>query len=341
MFIAARAAALEIGTASSGNRGHAGRKGLRGGSASRGTFDYGELSLDTKDDMSIYLSIGMAEILGIDYGEAHSLLTMSEPGDIAMEHRQAAKAAICKSLAADTGIEESVISGIVQQWARTSNDTCYASLHIQKMIAEEFGVPLSDFQQKQFKIADKVRSFYLAKFGGDEEKLKAYALGSTTEDKASTMQVTTYKGKTYRMPYAEWKAMISEQMEISPFASLHGSEKLTSDATMRKVLRAMYNRTQRLLTEAGVSHINVHRGTDGIPVPKHSGGIVTAYQGNASESFSLNKGTTRTFGDTLVSVKAPRSRVLSCFLTGFGCMSEMEVVILGGSGRDICRLQKN
>lgn len=340
MFIAVRAAALEIGTASSGNRGHAGRKGLRGGSASRGTFDYGELSLDTKDDMSIYLSIGMAEILGIDYGEAHSLLTMSNPEDIEIKYRRAAKAAICKSLAADTGIKESVISEIVQQWARTSNDTCYASLHIQKMIAEEFGVPLSDFQQKQFKIADKVRSFYLAKFGGDEEKLKAYALGITTPE-SSTMQVTKYKGKTYRMPYDEWRAMMSEQMEISPLASLHGSEKLTSDATMRKVLRAMYNQTQRLLTEAGVSHINAHRGTDGIPVPKHSGGIVTAYQGNASESFSLNKGTTRVFGATLVSVKVPRSRVLSCFLTGFGCMAEMEVVILGGSGRDICRLQKN
>jgi hypothetical protein len=340
MFIAVRAAALEIGTASSGNRGHAGRKGLRGGSASRGTFDYGELSPDTKDDMSIYLSIGMAEILGIDYGKAHSLLTMSDPGDIAMEYRQAAKEAICKSLAADTGIEESVISGIIHQWARTSNDTCYASLHIQKMIAEEFGVPLSDFQQKQFKIADKVRSFYLAKFGGDEEKLKAYALGITTPE-SSTMQVTKYKGKTYRMPYDEWRAMMSEQMEISPFASLHGSEKLTSDAAMRKVLRAMYNRTQRLLTEAGVSHINVHRGTDGIPVPKHSGGIVTSYQGNASESFSLNKEATRIFGSALVSVKVPRSRVLSCFLTGFGCMSEMEVVILGGSGGDICRVQKN
>ena len=338
MFTTARAAALEIGTASSGNRGHAGRKGKRGGSAPRGagSVDYGVLSPDVLGNSEERLIPEFANKLRMHQNDA-ALLFRDLPSGLDPRLAGQIKARICDELADATGLDPSDISTVVHQWAETSNDTCYASLHIQKMVAEEFGVEMSEFQKEKFKYVDSVREFYLKELGGDEEALHVFAHGEYIGDGKNFVMV--YKGKGYSLPNAEANDIFDRQKELFPHGSILAGDRILSDKDTRKLLRAMYDRTQKVLADAGIENLDVHRG---FRSGKHPAARLEEtkqrclYAGNACESFSLNLNTAQRFGRHIISTTVPRKRILATFLTGFGCADEAEVVILGGRGNDIC-----
>lgn len=331
--------ALEIGTAASGNRGHAGRKGKRGGSAPRGagSVEYGVLSPDVLGDSEEGLIPEFANKLGMHQNDA-AFLFRDLPSGLDPRLAGQIKARICDELADATGLDPSDISTVVHQWAETSNDTCYASLHIQKMVAEEFGVEMSEFQKEKFKLVESAREFYLKEFGGDEEMLHAFAHGEYVGDGGKNF-VMVHKGKDYSLPADEMGDITNRQLDLFPGVSLSGGDRVLSDKDTRKLLRAMYDRTQKMLADAGIENLDVHRG---LGSREHTSARLEKtkqrclYTGNACESFSLNLRTARHFGSYMIDTTVPRKRILATFLTGFGCADETEVVILGGRGNDVC-----
>lgn len=112
---------------------------------------------------------------------------------------------------------------------------------------------------------------------------------------------------------------------------------------LRVVARATYNRTQRALTNAGITEVEVVRGVGRLPpeVPKHdpSGlGIPImrddSWTGktrlNPLSSWTTDLGVARGFGQVIVKAKVPAKYVYSTPLFGAGCAEESEVILLGG-----------
>lgn len=167
--------------------------------------------------------------------------------------------------------------------------------------------------------------------------LHAFAHGYYVGD--SEKFVMVHKGKSYSLPADEMDDILSRGRDLFSGASIYGGDRILSDKDTRKLLRAMYDRTQKMLADAGIENLDVHRG---LGSREHtSARFETAkqrclYTGNACESFSLNLRTARHFGSYMISTTVPRKRILATFLTGFGCADETEVVILGGRGNDVC-----
>lgn len=125
----------------------------------------------------------------------------------------------------------------------------------------------------------------------------------------------------------------------------------------RAFLREMYNETQAELAAAGITELTVVRGMsvptealsgvwqDGMPGPDHLVGMVRTSVSDISlqpmSSFSTSLATANSFTSlssymdnysVVMTMKVPASRVLATPLTGFGCLHEAEVVVLGGVG---------
>lgn len=116
----------------------------------------------------------------------------------------------------------------------------------------------------------------------------------------------------------------------------------------RAVIRAMYDATQADLAERGISHVAAYRGvnTPSKEWPAGMEGLGFVRSGDdvavtlrPASSWSLNEETARYFATrghdfydyVVIKASVPASRVLATPFTGFGCMFETEVVVLGGN----------
>jgi len=93
----------------------------------------------------------------------------------------------------------------------------------------------------------------------------------------------------------------------------------------------MYDNTQKQLADAGFGPnetVRLYRGLkfDGEPTWKN--GDVVEYKGNAIESWSVGQDTAREFGYIAVA-DVPRTSIFSTARSGFGCLSEGEVIVFG------------
>ena len=96
----------------------------------------------------------------------------------------------------------------------------------------------------------------------------------------------------------------------------------------RKLLRTMYNETQKRLKDAGIDKVVVYRGfSSGENLPK---GQRTRLTSNTLESWTLNQDMAKTYQNA-VRMEVPVERVLSSYVTGFGTAFESEVVVFGNS----------
>lgn len=103
--------------------------------------------------------------------------------------------------------------------------------------------------------------------------------------------------------------------------------RMVNNATVDKVVKAAYDTTQRLLKEAGIKEITVHRGTYG----------TEKKETNALESWTLDKGVAEAFSKSgeyagkkgrVETLTVPASRVFSTPATGFGVASQAEIILL-------------
>lgn len=117
-----------------------------------------------------------------------------------------------------------------------------------------------------------------------------------------------------------------------------GAGKLTSAEEMmmnRRFLRAMHEETQEHLRSLGVpadGFVTLYRGAK--LQSKGNREEMVAYEGNAIESWSTDRNVAASFAGNrqVIEANIPASRIISTATTGFGCLGESEVVVLGGLG---------
>lgn len=106
---------------------------------------------------------------------------------------------------------------------------------------------------------------------------------------------------------------------------------------------AQYNATQQWLEQQGIDSIPMIRGVQVNDAVRHAvtqageDGQVRSMVLNPASSFSTADGTGRVFGNVVYYVEVPRERILGSCLTGFGCFSEFEFVVIGSKIPDKAR----
>lgn len=106
----------------------------------------------------------------------------------------------------------------------------------------------------------------------------------------------------------------------------------------RKILRAMYNITQREFEKQGITFVYLARGFDrqGHVDPKglpRSGVVdIATYIGNTIESWTTSGSTAAGFGDYTALAKISVKRILCSAVTGLGCLNEYEFIVFGSLG---------
>ncbi len=118
---------------------------------------------------------------------------------------------------------------------------------------------------------------------------------------------------------------------------MKGVEEIVANSSaVREVIRAKYNATQDYFEQQGIKELTLHRG-----FISQQGAVKSSDSEDISlqpaSSFSMNRKTAEMFADDmssdiggLVTVKVPVSRVLCTASTGMGCVTEQEIVVLGG-----------
>jgi hypothetical protein len=126
---------------------------------------------------------------------------------------------------------------------------------------------------------------------------------------------------------AGWRPDRITDSEVAAIGQVHGP-------ALRSFARAQYDATQADLAARGITEVTVYRGTG---VQGVSEGSVTL---RPASSWSSDPSTAREFAATaadqdgnaaVLAATVPASRVLSTPSTGVGCLSEDEVVLLGGT----------
>jgi len=219
--------------------------------------------------------------------------------------RAAAKMKICQELAERTGMPEQEVSYTLRQWARTSNDEEMASLSLQADTAKEFALPVSEFTQ------GKIRS---QKIAIQKESNRLQGLGLEPDEIQDALQGT----------------------EFAPLAD---------SSTQRTLLRAMYQNTQQQLHKQGLSGddtVTLYRGVKlpDLVAKNWQAGDIVSIDGNPLESWSVSVTAASDFamnprsgqtGVTLI-MDIPIKMIIGSATTGFGCLAEGEVVVLGSLG---------
>jgi hypothetical protein len=215
-----------------------------------------------------------------------------------------------------------VADDLLRNWAATSNDNDMRSLSLQQMVADQFGVPLSEWQ------AGKLETMGVAREVG-------YAGYVATPNAQGVIDIAS---PAFAKTFPEWQA---ERRGI-------GAEE--ADKAGRDMLQRMYDRTQEQFAAAGVTEVVVYRGvsSDAIPndiwstvqLPSSTAVSVRLTDANAAESWSLSPHVAQEFVDrvggngAVIQVIVPVTAILSTFTSGWGCAEEAEVVVLNHGTMD-------
>ena len=218
------------------------------------------------------------------------------------------KGTIVDNLAKTSGATYSEVNDFIRQWARSSNDDDVRSLAIQRDAAAEFGVPLSEFTKSKLEINES--------------------------------------------PF--------DPSEMMPGFSVAKRHPLLDSEKQRKILRAMYDDTQFKLRQMGIGPddpVTVYRGIRYPPNMTRGWktGQLVDFDGNAIESWSLSQTVAEDFAppeligswdiskarSVVFKSDVPAKLILSLGTSGFGCLTEGEVTVLGGRGTaEIAGLQR-
>lgn len=114
-----------------------------------------------------------------------------------------------------------------------------------------------------------------------------------------------------------------------------------SDNQQRTFVRTMYSNTQKQLRAAGIGpndKVTLYRGYSPGGASFSTGEHVS-YTGNAAESWSLSPQVASQFGSGIggivIKTQVEARNILGTALTGWGCLTEGEVVMFGSTGHDV------
>jgi len=308
-----------FGGPGSGNYGHKGRPGKRGGSVpTLGMMVIGDLkALDSPHG---------------DVLEDPQAIEFVERGQEDAELRDHSvrgwtKNAIVTELAARSGLPYDDVNEVVKQWSYSSNDEDYRSLSLQESISEEFGIPMSPWQKE-------LASRY-GKVWDDPESREAIQIvrrGDLTAKEGLMIN---------QVEYEKAHAFLSKK-----YGSADGYRHVLCHredprGDTRKVLRAMYNYTQDELAKRGVKEVVLFRGKrhewkDAYRKEINTPGTQFRLISNSASAWSARTAEAANFGH-VIAARVPANRILGTAQTGFGCLREREYVVLGG-GNDTVML---
>lgn len=267
---------------------------------------------------------GRAWSAGMEAATTFDPAARNIPGSLEAQSTVGAKMMVQENLAQATGLTPPMTADLINGWAATSNDDDYRAMWMQKMAAEEFGVPLSQWQQDKLNALEGIRA--------DSEGL------------FQTAQMST-----------PFEAMASSRAGAT--SEILGGR--TQEEVGRSFLREQYNATQAFFKEQGITEVVAYRGqqmstdvfiprTESNPNEGHFGsnpsipkeGDLLPGADNAMESWSLDQTTAEDFAAFSWGVVGyvermviPVERILSTPFTGYGCLAEGEIVVLGGAGQ--------
>ncbi|MBC8275517.1 MAG: hypothetical protein H8E40_11205, partial [Chloroflexi bacterium] len=251
--------------------------------------------------------------------------------DVTEKDRAKLKAQVARDLAAETGVTEEQAADFVKQWAHSSNDDDMRSLAIQQDAADEFGVELSNFTKDKISSIDRFKERVELKRVFEQQHLDAKKAGASPEELAKLeSKLDTEWNKKY--PNTDF-GYVHSIVHTGPISER--TLPLMDSPTQRKLLRAMYNKTQSELAARGITEVRAYRGAklSEAFTPKPLGKIQV--KTNTLSSWSLSKTVAQQFGrgpgfGSIITAVIPTSRIFSFPTTGFGCLREGELVVLGG-----------
>ena len=311
---------VELGGPGSGHRGHKGVPGVRGGSApGRGSLaaPVGDVGTEGTTKANDMLS-GHSSFPG----------GLKPPWSTAgVDDRAELKAQVARDLAKEARVTEEQAADFIKQWAHSSNDDDMRSLAIQQDAADEFGLELSEFTQNK-----------INKMQVETDRLREREVKRETKNIIGQL---TAQGIDLETAKSIAKPMAEEHFE--KYLSIK-NKPLMDPKSQRSLLRAMYNKTQAEMKERGVAEVRVHRGVAMSPKDFSrltDTGIIEGpveIRTNVLSSWSLSKDVASKFAGSIgpgnqpavFTSVVPVSRILSFSTTGFGCLTEGELTVLGG-----------
>jgi len=326
----------------SGFHGHAGRKGLVGGSSSAGAgFTPGNGDYEFPNSIVEYdKSLNALLVDNLQYDDnVYNYATWQDASNL---ERARIKDEIVSSISKQTGIDKATVNDVIGQWAGTSNDNDMRSLSLQEACSEEFGVDMGEWQAKNLselksnEYAQLVKSTSVdeAKIKMDEYGKKVLAIeaqSTSTDDFYNHPELVKAHGDALNN-YQTYKSIYEGKVDTSRY------DPLTSRNNERKILRAMYDNTQESLAKQGLhpdDYVTLYRGYNPGYIDVKSGNVVK-YHGNAMESWSVGYNVAHRFATRqqsgtglTVGIRVKVKNIMASARTGFGCLTEGEFIVFG------------
>jgi 2'-5' RNA ligase len=325
----------------SGHWGHAGRPGKVGGSLPKGGpgrdifrpsigvhtsswDDMPPLYPGEHDPINDFLNQGLEREVSFVYGS----LKYANWAATSYDKRGELKADIVSELSKRTGVDEDTVNKIIKQWANTSNDKDMRSLSLQAAAAEEFGVEMSEWQLEHY---DQFLDWDYIQMEIDDKEKEKFDWLMDQRNKLRAAGVDNPLTQASLRDVREEAKRLAEVLVRERYAT-HAIP-ITSRNDERLVLRAMYDYTQQEFMKAGFSqndYVTIWRGIGKLDVGRHND--LAGYKGNAIESWSASYKVAldfRNLGGDVVGALVPVRNIIGTCKTGFGCLSEGEIVTLG------------
>ncbi|HNT76866.1 MAG TPA: hypothetical protein PKH77_17790 [Anaerolineae bacterium] len=355
----------------SGFHGHAGRPGQRGGSAAGGgplKKKYPKLSPAPNDAKIISASKKLERdtqagdplswqddpILRdlIDYGDEFASLRR-RGGSLTQsffleKQAQVQKHRVVTDLAARAGLAYDEANDFVAQWADSSNDNDLRSLSIQEVACDLTGIPLSDWQKSRIEKTFDYRNAIINRMIADTDEAPDTPLSSEAAGLLRNISADGTIGTMFERAELEKMAerVQSGEVELKTLNDVRTLLVETEAAARTKIQRAvsaMYEGTQERLRDLGVTKLRLYRGS--VLEGDFSAGKVATVKTNALSSWSMDYAVARDFADggisgqgVIIEAIVPAERIYAIPSTGVGCLSEYEVVVIGGTDRVRVRL---
>jgi hypothetical protein len=188
-------------------------------------------------------------------------------------------------------------------------------------------------QYKDFVPAGTPEAEELVRYAAISGMIQQWSLTSNNESSRS-LAIQEIAAQTFGIQdHADWEIIREDTTEkMNDLIAEHGD-------VLRAFVTAQYEATQEYLKSAGVNSIELYRGMavgqkvfDTIAAEDYG---THEFETRPLTSWSTNNGAALEFASgrngVLLQATIPAERVFSLPLTGFGCLNEKEVVVLGGT----------
>jgi hypothetical protein len=199
----------------------------------------------------------------------------------------------------------------VHQWAESSNDSDLRSLHMQKIVGEEFRIPLTKYQEDRYAHVMRTR---------ERNIVEAPELSLHTRDS---------------FPFEIRKTDEVFGDFLVETRGLNNRTREQADQLSRLFVRTMYANTQKDLSRIPGDSLRVYRGFGTQERTTYPLGEIVSLVQNPLESWSTSSRIAELFSkggegqQIVLGMDISKSRVFATPNTGIGALNEFEVVLLG------------